>query len=40
MVFPFINIPNEKYKNCNMFVSGLLGQNSNAHSPNECLNIN
>ena len=39
MVFPFINILNEKYKNCNMFVSEILGSNSNAHSQNECLNI-
>ena len=35
----FINIINKRYKDYNMFVSGLLGPNSNAHSPNECLNI-
>ena len=40
IIIHFINILNEKYKNCNMFVSGFLGPNSNAHSQNECLNIN
>ena len=39
ITIPFVNMLNEKYKNCNMFVSGLLGPKSNAHSPNECLNI-
>ena len=39
ITIPFINMLNEKYKDCNMFVSGVLGPKSNAHSPNECLNI-
>ena len=39
ITIPFINMLNQKYKDCNMFVSGLLGPKSNAHSPNECLNI-
>ena len=39
ITIPFVNMLNEKYKDCNMLVSGVLGPYSNAHSPNECLNI-
>ena len=39
ITIPFINMINEKYKDYNMFVSGLIGPKSNDHSLNECLNI-
>ena len=33
---PYINMFKEKYKNCNMFISGNLRLKSNAYLLNEC----
>jgi acetylornithine deacetylase/succinyl-diaminopimelate desuccinylase-like protein len=36
---PFMNSIQKKYPNCDLLVTGVLGPLSNAHCPNECLNV-
>ena len=36
---PFMNSIQKKYPKCDLLVTGVLGPLSNAHCPNECLNV-